>query len=706
MAQAAALVAAPFVGREIEMGGLGAALDLADSGRGRLLLITGEAGIGKSRLMEELSSAAAEHGWRVLLGRCWEGGGAPAYWPWMQVVQQAGGQFEQLAQRKGEESAAQPTSRVAVSRMATDDPEAVRFRLFESVVGFLAGISRDQPLLVVLDDVHVADEPSLLLLRFLAEALSHERILVLASYRDGERRVHDKADALGQLARVGHRISLRGLSSSDVGVYVESVTGETASDAAVTRIRDITAGNPFFLSEVVRSLLFDGQRTEDRGLAADPSLRIPEEVRVLIRRRIANLSREVGSTLRVAAVVGREFEYRVLNEAVRLSIGRLLDVLSEAVAAGVITQDPVNPSRYAFVHDLVRETLYEGAPAARRLELHRSIGRVLENVYRNDLEPHLSELAHHFTEAAPMGLANEGVDYSIRAGDQAATVLAYEDAVRHYECALRLLPLLEGTDIERRCEILLRLGDSQWRAGDTRAARGSFDECAEIAARSGLAEALARAALGFVTAEALVQTAIGPLTGSGPALFGLGAVVTPGMLVDVTGGIRMLEQALSALPEDDSSVRAQVLARLATVLYMTDQVERRTVLSDQAIEMARRLDDEEALLVALHGRHWVTFAPDQVDVRLANAEEMLRVATDRDDDEMAFMGPSCSAALLPGALRYRGHGRRARGHDRPRWADTPALLSLGHQLPPGHEDHCGWAPSRGRTISPRRAGDR
>lgn len=372
----------------------------------------------------------------------------------------------------------------------------------------------------MLDDVHAADEPSLLLLRFLTEALSHERILVLASYRDGERRVHDKADAFAQLVRVGHRISVRGLSSSDVGVYIESVTGETASDAAVMRICDITAGNPFFLSEVVRALLLDGQLTEDRRLAADPVLPIPEEVRVLIRRRIANLSREVGSTLRVAAVVGREFEFRVLNEAVRLSTGRLLDVLSEVVAAGVITQDPVNPSRYAFVHDLVRETLYESAPAARRLELHRTIGRVLENVYRNDLEPHLSELAHHFTEAAPLGLASEGVDYSIRAGDQAATVLAYEDAVRHYERALRLLPMLEGADIERRCEILLRLGDSKWRAGDTPAARQSFDECAEIAARSGLAEALAWAALGHVAAEALVQTAIDQSLGAGRPYLG------------------------------------------------------------------------------------------------------------------------------------------------------------------------------------------
>jgi predicted ATPase len=397
---APALIPLPFVGREIEMGGLGASLNLAGAGRGRLVLITGEPGIGKSRLMEELSNAASELGWRVLLGRCWEGGGAPAYWPWIQVVQQAGGQFEQFVIRQ-EQGAAQPTRRVAPGRTSTNDPETVRFSLFESVAGFLTGVSHDQPLLVVLDDIHVADEPSLLLLRFLAEIVGRQRILILASYREGDRGVHQLADAFGQLVRVGHRISVRGLSSSDVAIYIQGVTGETPSELAVTRIRDITAGNPFFLSEVVRTLLVDGRLTENPEAVTDPRLRIPEEVRVLIRRRVAGLSREAGSTLRLAAVLGREFDLNMLDHAGRLSVGRLLDVLSEAVAARVIMQDTANPSRYAFAHDLVRETLYEGMPAARRLELHRTIGRVLEDMYRDNLDPHLAELAHHFTEAAP-----------------------------------------------------------------------------------------------------------------------------------------------------------------------------------------------------------------------------------------------------------------------------------------------------------------
>jgi predicted ATPase len=261
-----------------------------------------------------------------------------------------------MAPRYREDSPAETSGRTALSRKARDDPEAVRFRFFGTVAGFLTGISRDQPLLVIVDDIHVADEPSLLMLRFLAEAVSQERILVLASYREGERGVHELADAFGQLARVGSRISLRGLSSFDVGAYIEGVTGRAASVSAVTRIRDVTAGN-VFLSEVVRALLVDGRLTEYLDAATDPMLRIPEEVRVLIRRRVAGLSREAGSTLRVAAAVGHEFDSRVLEHAGRLSVGRLMDVLAEAVGAGLIAQDPASPSRHAFAHDLVRETL-------------------------------------------------------------------------------------------------------------------------------------------------------------------------------------------------------------------------------------------------------------------------------------------------------------------------------------------------------------
>ena len=218
-------------------------------------------------------------------------------------------------------------------------------------------------------------------------------------------------------------------------------------------MHDITAGNPLFVGEVVRVLLADASLADAGQSMADPVLRLPKEVQALIRRRVAGLETETIANLRVAAVIGREFELRVLHRVSRLSVGRLADALSEAVRAGILAEDVSVPGRYAFTHDLVRETLYQDMPAARRLALHHTIGLVLQALF-DDLEPHLAELAHHFTQAALLGDAAPAVEFSIRAGDRAAGLLAYEDAARHYARALRLLPMLEHADGERRCAVL------------------------------------------------------------------------------------------------------------------------------------------------------------------------------------------------------------------------------------------------------------
>ena len=284
------------------------------------------------------------------------------------------------------------------------------------------------------------------------------------------------------------------------------------------------------------------------------------------------------------------------------------------------------------MHDLVRETLYEGIPAARRLELHRTIGRVLQDVYDGDLESHLSELAHHFTEAAPLGLADEGIDYSIRAGDRAATVLAYEDAAPALQRALQLLPLVGGPTSSGVVRSSFASATPSGEQADTAAARDSFDECAE----SPRARARPRRWLGLPSDTSP--------RGAGPPRPRLGAgrpASLAAMSLPEAHGRNGWHPAAGASPDGPSEGRqlspSPGLGAAGRRALPTDQVERRTVLSDQAIEMARRLNDQEALLVALHGRHWATFVPDQVDVRLANAGEMLRLAMDRGDDEMAFI---------------------------------------------------------------------
>src|SRR5690349_10915367 len=293
----------PFVGRAQELVDLAAQLEEAGSGRGSLVLLTGEPGIGKTRLMAELGRQAGRRGVRVVGGRCWEEGGAPPFWPWIQVLRSLGDDLERLA----------ALGDARQGGAAHVMPEGDRIRLFDAVGRLLVRASAEQPLLVALDDVHAADVPSLLLLRFLGDALADARILLLASYRDAEPRVRELADVFAELARAGNRVSLRGLTATEIEAYVTAIGGGRPRRELVARLHEVTAGNPFFVGELVRMLAGEAHTDLD-GALKDPSLRIPEEVRVLIRRRLATLTPEAVVVLRVAAVIGREFDLRLLRQ--------------------------------------------------------------------------------------------------------------------------------------------------------------------------------------------------------------------------------------------------------------------------------------------------------------------------------------------------------------------------------------------------------
>jgi predicted ATPase len=295
----------------------------------------------------------------------------------------------------------------------TADPESARFRLFDAAGRFLVERASVQPLVVLLDDLHAADTASLVLLRFVSER---------------ESQLHERPELFAELARFGPRLSLQGLELGDVEAYVERVTGQETSRSAATRLHVLSGGNPFFLGQVLRLVDPDGLADELRP--------VPEEVRVLLRRRLADLSPDAVAVLGVASVAGREFQLKALERTTDLGVARLLDVLDEAGEAGVIAEDPALPRRYAFVHELVRETLYEDLAPALRLELHARFGAVLQDAYRDDLDPHLSEIARHLAAAVPLGDTEAAIDFLVRAGDRAADQLAYEEAGVHYERAL------------------------------------------------------------------------------------------------------------------------------------------------------------------------------------------------------------------------------------------------------------------------------
>src|SRR5947208_1920321 len=414
------------------------------------MMLGGEPGTGKTRTSEEFATYARLRNVQVLWGRCYEGEGAPAYWPWVQIIRSYVHDKEpkELMSEMGPGAAdiAQVVSEVkerlpGLPAPPTLEPDQARFRLFDSITTFLKNASKDKPMMVVLDDMHWADKPSLLLLQFLAKELRGSRLMVLGTYRDVElRRQHPLAQTLGDLNRenLSHRVLLRGLTENDVRRFVEVTAGTSPPDSLVKAVYKETEGNPFFVNEIVRLLVADG-RLEHAETVREWSVTIPQSVREVVGRRLDHLSEECNRVLTIGSVIGREFGLRLLEKVSELKGDRLLEALEEAMGARVIAELPRSIDQYWFSHALIRETLYEELSTTRRVRLHRQIGEALEELYGNNPEPHLGELAHHFCEGAPGGGVDKAVDYARRAGDRAQSLLAYEEAAAHYERGLQAL---------------------------------------------------------------------------------------------------------------------------------------------------------------------------------------------------------------------------------------------------------------------------
>ena len=632
----------PFVGRERELAGLVAHLDAAGHGRGSLVLLAGEPGVGKTRLAEELAAIAGQQGMRTLWGRCYEGEGAPAFWPWVEILRAAvRGQHPETLRRElgwGVTDLAQlvPEIRALLPDLPAPpalDPAQARFRLFDAVTTFLVQAAATQPLVLILDDLHWADTPSLLLLAFLARDLAGARLLVIATYRDVEvRRGHPLAQTLGDLARRPHvaRLVLGGLTAAEVSRVIQSAAGGIPDPPVevVAALAAETAGNPLFVTEMVRLLTTEGWPAEwpaAGGAGGARALPVPQTVREVIGRRLDRLSPECNRVLAVASVIGRDFGVDALGRAGRgdppgrpYAGAALLEVLEEAEAARVIQAAPDAPGRYRFTHALIRETLYEDLPSTRRVRLHGHVGAALEAGYGSDVERHLAELAWHFAQAAPAGEVDRAVRYAERAAERATRLHAHEEAVAHYESALRALALRTPVDEERRCELLLALGQAQARAGDYQAVNDTFARVADIA------RALWERSGGQRAAALLARAAIG----SGGNVPRLG-------LVDARW-VGLLEEALAALDEGDSPLRSLVLSNLANALQYDAAQERCLAISEAALAMARRCGDPIALETALAARWFPLLDFHHREERLAVVAEALRLAEDTGNHDLAL----------------------------------------------------------------------
>ena len=598
-----------FVGRERELHALRAALADAFEGRGRLVMLVGDPGIGKTRMAEELASYARSQQAQVLVGRCYDGEGASAYWPWVQAIRSYVRKREPAQLRQelgpGAPDIAQIIREVHerlpnLPQLPFLEAAQARFRLFDGITTFLTNAGNHQPIVLILDDLHWADTPSLLLLQFLAREIREAHLLLVGCYREEEiAGQHPRADILGELARHEHcqRIFLRGLTEEDVTRYIELTAGERPLQSLAARVHRETEGNPLFVGEIVRLLVTDG-RLASLDEASSPLL-LPPGVRETIGRRLERLSDDCNRILAIASVIGQEFGLTVLEQVSELSRDQLIKALAEAADARVVTEMPHLLGRYRLAHPLIREALYTNLHMTDRMRLHRQIGEALEHLYHDNVETVLTELAHHFFQAAPAGDVEKAVDYAVRAAERSLALLGYEEAVAHYERALQALDLADPTDQSRRCKLLLALGDAQGKSGEAQKARQTFQLAAEIARKLGDPEQLARAAVG--TGQVWVE-------------FG----------APEEGLICLLEEALGEMGEADSTLRARLLARLgAAILY--SECHRAAALTQQAVEIARRVGDSGTLAYAVTARQF-TGGPDDIESRLATASELVSVA--------------------------------------------------------------------------------
>jgi tetratricopeptide (TPR) repeat protein len=474
-----------FVGRADELGTLKTALDAALGGQGSLVMLVGEPGIGKTRLAQEALVYAQLRGAQTLWGRCYEAESAFPYMPFVEALRQyvATRPDEALRAELGNGASdvaklvSEVRQRVPASVLNTEiPPDQERQRLYESVVTFLLNAAIANPIVLVLDDLHWADAPTLNLLRILARSVKGSRLLIIGTYRDMDLdRRHPLAEMLADLRRerLFERVLLRGMSPLEVGALLEMAAqheldqGGTVLASALHRA---TEGNPFFIEETVRHLVETGRifRREGRWVSDTTNINemgIPEGVREVIGRRLSRLSSACNGALASAAVLGREFEFAVLGAMTGLDEDALLAVIEEAIEAQAIVEVKGKAvAAYVFSHALVRQTLYEELSLPRKQRLHARAADAIETVHVRNLSTHIGSLATHYRLAGAAGDPEKAIAYSLRAGDAAQVAFAHEDAANHLEGALEVM---EDQEVEpiRRAELLRRLGDLMFISG-------------------------------------------------------------------------------------------------------------------------------------------------------------------------------------------------------------------------------------------------
>jgi class 3 adenylate cyclase/tetratricopeptide (TPR) repeat protein len=622
-----------FVGRRDELKVLESAWEEALGGNRSVVVVCGEPGIGKTRLLAEFALGVARSGGQVLYGRAEEEVGVP-YEPFAEALDDylraspADVLAVQLGRSAGELVRLVPYLASAAPDLPEPlraDPETERYRLFEAVREVLEAIARDRPLLFALDDLHWATKADAMLLAHVLRSSAAVPMLLVAAFRDTEVDAAHPLEALlddaSRLADV-RRLRLAGLNAEDVGELVAEAAGDGVADRSedlAPVVHTETSGNPFFVCEVLHHLLDQGS-SDHVEQSTEPD-DVPAGVRVLVGRRIARLPGRAPEVLAVAAVIGVRFDLPLLLAVVADDIGEPagLDALAHAEVAALVSPEPDRPGWYRFAHALTRTALTATMPSAQRLALHDAVGRALERL--PDAGHRTAELAHHFAVAAPLGELDRAIDYLRRAGDQAIADLAFEEAALYYKRALDLVDQQPATDEPARCDLLIDLGEAKI-MGAQAESREVLLEAARLAERLGDAERLARAALA-----------------PNPGFFSSG-------LGEDAERVAALRAALELAGPAPTASRARLLARLAAEIYASADRAEREALIGEALTVANALNDDATLGYVLVQERISTWSATNLDRRLAAARELRAIADRLDDPLLKYFAADAFSSYL------------------------------------------------------------
>jgi tetratricopeptide (TPR) repeat protein len=643
-----------FVGRESELKQLQAAFDGAISGQGVLMMVTGEPGIGKTALCEQLSTYVTLRGGRTLVGHCYEAGSLSL--PYLAFVEALRSyvlsrETRDLREELGNAAAdvarivSEIRERLKVRVRPQKDPEEERYRLLQGVAEFLSNAASVHPMMVILEDLHDADKGTMEMLTHVSRNLAGARLLIIGTYRDVEvDRSHPLSATLAELRRVSAygRVLLRGLNADEVRRMLESITQESIPWGLAQAVHRQTEGNPLFVQEVVRYVAQEGliaRKGERWRPTGDTQLEmsIPEGLRDVIGKRLSLLSPECNQLLSVASIIGREFALETLKAVAGIDEDVFTNALKEAVRLSILEERSQRGMvRYRFTHAFFRQTLYEEMIAPQRLKLHRQVAHSLETLYAGRLEEHAVELAEHFSHSTDPADLKKAVAYAEMAAKRATDVYAYGEAVRLLEQGLKIQEVLDPEDKAKCCDLFLAQGDALLLAGELRrlidtAAPKAFS----LAETMGDDVRASRASL---------------LAMKGLAVYGTELMASPeaaqwATRADRYAGPEMLERAWA-----DSMLG---FIKMSGGTSSTEGV----ALLSRARDLARHLEDPDTYWWTTGFWLWLVVAPQHDEERLRLAEELAQQS--RRGVNLAIL----SVALWTLVKTFLQFGQRRRAED-------------------------------------------